>query len=210
MPKITLLLVDDHQLILDAWTFLLNNDERFKVVGTARDANAVFEMITPLRPNVVLCDINLLPVDGIEVTRKIRKLSPAAKIIGVSVHNIPAYTRKMIEAGASGYVTKNSPVEELKKAIVEVHEGRKFICNEIKEKLAESELIDEPETRVAKLTGKELDIINSVKEGLSSKEIANKLHIALKTVEVHRYNILKKLHLRNTAALVNFINLQGL
>lgn len=210
MPKITLLLVDDHQLVLDAWTFMLNSDERFEVMGITNKPDTALALATAGRPNVVLCDINMLPVDGMAITKKIRLLSPGSKIIGVSVHSIPAYARKMLQAGASGYVTKNSSLEELKTAILEVSEGRKYICREIKEKLAMAELATDTEDGVDKLTKKEIDVIQAVKEGLSSKEIALKLHVAIKTVEVHRYNILRKLRLRNTAALINFMNTRSL
>ena len=128
------------------------------------------------------------------------------------MHSMPAYAKRMLQLGAMGYVTKNSSKDEMITAILEVQAGRKFICDEVKNILAQQEL-DEGTTPVSdmnNLSKRELDIIRLIKEGLSSKEIAQQLEISLKTVEVHRYNILKKLNLKNTAALVNFINTQGL
>jgi DNA-binding NarL/FixJ family response regulator len=110
-----------------------------------------------------------------------------------------------------GYVTKNSTKDEMVRAILEVSQGKKYICDEVKNIRAQKELEEETvQGDMNNLSRREIDIIQLIKEGLSSKEIAQRLDISLKTVEVHRYNILKKLKLKNTAALVNFINANGL
>ena len=117
----------------------------------------------------------------------------------------------MLQMGAMGYVTKNSSKNELINAILDVNAGKKYICDEVKDILAKQELDVEnikPDLNV--LSRREIDVIKLIKEGLSSKEIGVQLDISIKTVEVHRYNILKKLNLKNTALLVNFINEQGL
>ena len=156
-------------------------------------------------------DINMSPVNGFETTKQVRKVSPTSKIIGISMHTMPAYARKMLQMGAVGYVTKNSSKDELLAAIIEVNDGKKYICDEVKNILAQQELEDDGvKTDLNLLSKRELDIVKLIREGLSSKEIAVRLDISLKTVEVHRYNILKKLNLKNTAALVNFINSHGL
>ena len=127
------------------------------------------------------------------------------------MHSMPAYAKRMMQLGAMGYVTKNSSKDEMIKAILEVSNGRKYICDEVKNILAQKELEEEESpSDMNNLSRREIDIIKLIKEGMSSKEIALQLEISLKTVEVHRYNILKKLKLRNTAALVNFINVNGL
>jgi DNA-binding NarL/FixJ family response regulator len=124
---------------------------------------------------------------------------------------MPAYAKRMIQLGAMGYVTKNSSKDEMINAIIEVDKGKKYICNEIKSILAEQELDENADMMdLNNLSQRQLDIIKLIKEGRSSREIALDLDISLKTVEVHRYNILKKLKLKNTAALVNFINIKGL
>jgi DNA-binding NarL/FixJ family response regulator len=124
---------------------------------------------------------------------------------------MPAYAKRMLQLGARGYVTKNSSKEEMIEAIVEVNSGKKYICHEVKNILAEQELEENPvNANMNNLSRRELDIIKLIKEGLSSREIGQELELSLKTVEVHRYNILKKLKLKNTAALVNFINAKGL
>lgn len=210
MTKLTILIADDHKLIRETWSYILNSDARFEVVAECGDAQSAVEMAKLKRPNIVLMDINMMPFTGFEATEKIRKLSPASKIIGVSMHSQPAYAKKMLQVGATGYVTKNSSREEMFKAIVEVYKGNKYICDEIKN-IISHQMLDEKneEPNIHSLTEREVQIINFIKQGDSSKEIADTLDISLKTVEVHRHNILKKLRLKNTAALVNFINNTG-
>jgi DNA-binding NarL/FixJ family response regulator len=113
----------------------------------------------------------------------------------------------MLQVGAKGYVTKNSSKEEMFTAITEVFKGNKYVCDEIKTIISD-QLLDENQDvpSINSLTEREIQIINHIREGLSSKEIANRLEISLKTVEVHRHNVLKKLKLKNSASLVNFIN----
>ena len=125
------------------------------------------------------------------------------------MHTMPAYAKRMLQVGAMGYVTKNSSKDEMITAIVEVSKGKKYICEEVKNILADQEM-DEVSYELNSLSRRELDIINLIKKGFSSREIGLQLELSLKTVEVHRYNLLKKLKLKNTAALVNFINAKGL
>jgi DNA-binding NarL/FixJ family response regulator len=211
MEKITILLVDDHRLIRDSWSHILNREPRLQVVGAASNGDEAIEMAKTKRPRIILMDINMTPVNGFDATKTIRKQSPGSRIIGVSMHAIPVYAKKMLQAGAMGYVTKNSSREELISAILEVDAGRKYICDEVKNILAEQQL-EEPsqQSDINNLSKREIEIAKLIKDGMSSKEIASQLGISLKTVEVHRYNILKKLHLKNTAALVNFVNTNGL
>jgi DNA-binding NarL/FixJ family response regulator len=127
--------------------------------------------------------------------------------LGVSLHTQPTYARKMMQKGAMGYVTKNSSREEMFKAIMEVHEGKKYVCEEIKNILSEQVISGEDQlSGLNALSQREIEIISFIKQGHSSKEIADALNISVKTVEVHRYNILKKLNLKNAAALVNYVN----
>ena len=209
MEKITVLIADDHKLIRETWSFILNSDPRFSVVAQCSNGEEAIEMAQKLRPKIALLDINMTPMNGIEATEQIRKFSPSTKIIGVSMHSQPAYVKKLLKLGAMGYVTKNSPQQEMFDAIAAVHEGKRYICAEVKTILSE-QIFEEESTGANTLSSRELDVIKHIKEGLSSKEISTQLNISLKTVEVHRHNILKKLNLKNSAALVNYINASGL
>lgn len=213
MEKVTILLVDDHKLIRDSWSFILNSDPRFTVIGETSSGEEAIQIAAQKKPEIILMDVNMSPVNGFDATKQIQKISPESKVIAVSMHTMPAYAKRMLQLGAMGYVTKNSSKEEVIAAIIEVSEGKKYICEEVKNILAQQEL-DETAAQgqgdMNNLSRREIDIIKLIKEGMSSKQIALELDISLKTVEVHRYNILKKLKLKNTAALVNFINIKGL
>lgn len=211
MKQISIILVDDHKLIRDSWAFVLNSDTRFSVIGEAGNGAEAIEIVKKLQPDIVLMDINMTPVKGFEATQEVLRFSPGTKVIAVSMHTTPTYAKRMMQLGAMGYVTKNSSKDEMIKAIIEVSNGNKYICEEVKNILAQTELDEEDKLpEMNSLSKRELDIIKLIKEGQSSKEIALLLDISLKTVEVHRYNILKKLKLKNTASLVNFINENGL
>ena len=207
MDKITILIADDHTLVRETWSFILNTDPRFSVIAESGSGEEAVELAKKLRPNIVIMDINLPGINGIEATQQIRRFSPGSRILGVSLHTQPTYARKMMQKGAMGYVTKNSSREEMFKAILEIHEGKKYICDEIKNILSEQVISgDDTQAGLNSLSQREIEIISYIKNGHSSKEIADKLSISVKTVEVHRYNILKKLNLKNAAALVNFIH----
>ncbi len=207
MDKISILIADDHTLVRETWSFILNTDPRFTVVAESGSGEEAVELARKLRPNIVIMDINLPGINGIEATQQIRKFAPGTRILGVSLHTQPTYARRMMQKGAMGYVTKNSSREEMFRAILEVQSGKKYVCEEIKNILSEQVINGtDNQTGLNSLSQREIEIITFIKKGFSSKEIADALKISVKTVEVHRYNILKKLNLRNAAALVNFIN----
>jgi DNA-binding NarL/FixJ family response regulator len=203
---ISILIADDHKLIRETWAFILNRDSRFKVIGSCSNSDEAVKMSEDKHPDVVLMDINMVPFSGIEATRRIREVSPESRIIGVTMHSQPAYAKKMLQLGASGYVTKNSSKEEMFNAIMEVSRGNKFVCKEIKELITEANEDPAAVSAINSLTEREMDVINLIKQGSSSKDISFKLDISIKTVEVHRHNILKKLKLKNAASLIHFMN----
>lgn len=207
MKKITILIADDHTLVRQSWTLLINADARFEVIAQTGNGEEAVELAKKIRPEVVLMDINLPGLGGFEATAQIRKFSPGTKVLAVSLHTQPVYARKMIQAGASGYLTKSSSFEELTLAIIEVYNGQKYICSEIKETLSKQSIMDKDQPRgLDGISKRELDIIGYLKKGYSSKEIAQSIQLSVKTVEVHRYNILKKLGLPNVASLINYVN----
>ena len=206
VKKTSIMIVDDHTLIRETWSFLLGKNENFDVVAECGEGARAIELARDRRPDVILLDINMAPMSGFDVLKMIRKYSPSSKIIGVSMHSQPAYAKKMLRLGAKGYVTKNSPRQEMLEAIAEVSNNRIFICQEVKNILSDQLLNgDQPNADINNLSDREMQIVRALKEGLSSKEIASSISVSLKTVEVHRHNILKKLKLKNSSKLVNFI-----
>jgi len=207
MNQNRIIIIDDHTLLRETWSYILNSAPRFTVIASSGNAEEGIELCKQHRPDIVMLDINLPGINGIEAVPLIRKFSPVTKIVGVSLHTQPSYVKRMMKSGASGYITKNSSRDEMIQALLEVSQGKKYICNEIKNILAQNILEEDDEHRnINALSVREIEIIRFVKQGLSSKEIASTVSISVKTVEVHRYNILKKLSLKNAAALVNYIN----
>lgn len=207
MKKITVAIIDDHRLIREMWSKIFAGLTAFEITGESGTFDDAIEMIKLKRPDIVLLDINLEKSSGLDAVPLIRKFSPGTRIIAVSMHNQPAFAKRMLQLGAKGYVTKNSSHEEILKAVEEVMKGNIYVCTEIKNFLSEQMFSNEPaETSVKDLSYREIEIVRLIKDGLSSKEISSRLHIATRTVEVHRHNILKKLKLKNTASLINFIN----
>jgi DNA-binding NarL/FixJ family response regulator len=193
-------------MLRETWAMILNNYKEFKVVGLCGSGEEGVQLAKDLKPKLILMDINLGGMNGVEATRQIRKYSPGSKILGVSLHAQPIYARNMLLAGASGYVTKGSHHQELITALKQLLLGKKYICSEIKDALSDLLLEGQPKTGINSLSKREIVIIDQIKVGNSSKEIAMQLGISVKTVGAHRHNILKKLGLKNSVALVHYIN----
>lgn len=210
MKKTTVMIVDDHELLQDTWSLLLTSSEKYEVVGKSGNGEDAIEMAGDKRPDIMLVDINMTPMNGFEVLQQVRKFSPGTKVIGVSMHSQPAYAKKMLREGAKGYITKNSSSEEFLFGINEVAEGRQYVCKQVKDILAEQVLGGDKSIGIEALSKRELEVIGYIRDGLTSKEIANLLSIASKTIEVHRHNILKKLGVKNSAGLIQLINTHGL
>ena len=210
MKKISILIADDHLLLREMWTHILNSDFRFGVIGSTGNGEEAIEIATNQMPDIILMDISMSPIDGFEATRQITSYQTVSKIIGVSMHNILAYAKRLINAGAKGYLTKNSSKEEMINAILEVNSGRKYICDEILNMISKNEFAISTDLGINNLTAREIDILSCIKQGFSSREIGLQLDVCTKTIEVHRYHILKKLKMKNTAALVNFANMNGI
>jgi two-component system invasion response regulator UvrY len=207
MKKISILIASDHRLVRQTLGFVVNSDDRFKVIAECANGEEALKLSERLQPTVVIMDINLPGDSDIDALEQIRNFSPGSKILVISIHSEPGFARKMLQKDALGYLTKNSSREEMIVAILEVSGGRKYICSEIKNKLSNQLLTREDQVSgIDSLSKREIEIIQQVKKGLSSKEIAKEFDISARTVEVHRHNILKKLDLKNVASLVNFIN----
>jgi DNA-binding NarL/FixJ family response regulator len=202
----TIFISDDHKLIRDTWSIILNRDKRFKVIGTSSDSAETVKKCRKLKPDILLTDINMKPFSGIEATRLIRRICPQTRIIAVTMHNQPGIAKKMLQAGAMGYVTKNSSAKEMTDAIAEVSAGNIYVCTEIKELLSVYEKDTDGLSGAHLLTEREIEVINLVTQGCSSKDISEALDISFRTVETHRHNVLKKLKIKNSISLIEFMN----
>ncbi|HEY4155100.1 MAG TPA: response regulator transcription factor [Puia sp.] len=207
MEKIRILIAEDHKLIRETWTFILNNDGRFAVVAACSDSAEAVDLAEKERPDVILMDINMMPMNGFEATARFGEVTPESKVIGLSFYSEMLFVKKMFSAGAKGYITKNSGREEMYEAILAVQAGQLFVCEEIRNKGIDLDTQpDADPAYIESLTNKEIQISQCIRQGLRSKDIADLLSISIKTVEVHRHNILRKMHVKNSISLVNLMN----
>lgn len=133
--QIRIMIADDHKMVRESWKMLLQLQDNFEVIGECSSGTEAIQMCVSLKPDILLMDINMYPVNGFEATRIIMENSPEIRIIGLSINNQAAYARKMLRLGAKGYVTKHSSTEEMITAILEVMKGNTYICKEIKNKM---------------------------------------------------------------------------
>ena len=207
MNKIRILVAEDHKLIRETWAAILNMDQRFEVIAGCADTTETISIALKEQPDIVLMDINILPLNGFQATASLSQIVPNAKVIGLSFHTEMLYVQRMFSAGARGYLTKNSGCDELTDAIVRVHDGHIYVCSEIREKgydVVSLSQVNIPETH--SLTSKEIQVSHLIQDGLRSKEIAEKLNISVRTVNVHRYNIFKKLNINSSLSLISLLN----
>lgn len=150
------------------------------------------------------------PIDGFEATRLIRNFSPGSKILAVSMYVFPAYARKMKALGAMGYITKSSPVEELVTAMVEVSRGHFYFCEQIENIIRiEQKMYPEKKPDTVTLTNREIEVIQLIRNGLTSKQIAGRLYLSPKTINIHRHNIFRKLKVKNVTLLITTAQTMG-
>ena len=205
--KTSIVILDDHLLIRQMWSLLFLNNEEIDLVGESGSLEEAVELIKTQKPDIVFLDINLGHESGMDAIPAIRKYSPGTKIIVVSMHTQYSYAKKTFQLGASGYVTKSSGHAEMIKAVEDVMDGKIYVCDEIQKILSQEALeSDNDKPDIKRLSIREIEIIKLIKKGMSSKDISTSLCIGIRTVEVHRYNMLKKLKMNNTASLINYIN----
>lgn len=211
MKKIRLFLVDDHRMVVDMWTALLSSDPRFEVLGYTVDGNTAIERIRECQPQVVLMDITLPGKSGIELTKLVKEKWPDMRVLAVSMHNNTLLIKQMLANGASGFVSKTSGFEEMSRAVLTIAEGQRYISEDIKE-LITAQMInpdfESPAVLLNELTKREIEVVEMLRDGLSSKQIAERLFISNRTVEVHRYNIFRKLKVNNVVSLIKLVNEQ--
>jgi len=210
MTKPRVLLADDHTLVLEGFRKLL--EEEFELVGTVEDGRALLTTAPILQPDVVLLDIAMPSLNGIEAARQLKKMMPEVKIIFVTMHADSAYVTEGFRAGASGYLLKRSAAAELAQAIQAVLRGQHYVTPLITSDLVRA-LVDSPpehQTGPAALTPRQREVLQLVAEGHSLKEIANTLKISVKTVEFHKAQIMEQLNLHTTAELTKYAITHGL
>ncbi len=208
MPKIRCLLVDDHTLFRQGVRRLLESESDFEVVGEAADGGEAVEKARELRPDIVLMDIGMPGLSSFESSRQIKKNRMETKILFLTMYEDEDYLVQCLEVGASGYVLKDTPAPQLLTAVKDVYKGGKYLSSRVLGKLVEDFRSRVRDTRmrprISTLTPREREILKLLAEGNSVKEIAVILGLSVKTVEAHKFNLMRKLDIHNKAQLVTY------
>jgi len=207
MDKIRLLIADDHSFIIDGIVALLSNDAKFEVVGISNSGKDAIHKFELLHPDIVIMDISMPEISGIEATKLIIGEHPAAKIIALTQHDDIEYILEFLKVGGLGYILKTANKNELIEAITSVNNGSRYISSSVSkimvDGLISSNKRDDSEKEIP-LTKREIEIIKLISDDLTNNEIADKLNISLRTVETHRRNLMQKLDVKSTVALIRW------
>jgi DNA-binding NarL/FixJ family response regulator len=213
MSTIRILLADDHKIIRDGLKTLIEKEAGMEVIAEAENGRKTVRLAQKLHPNVVIMDVTMPDMNGIDATRKIMEETPGVRVIGLSMHSDRRYVLGMLEAGASGYLLKDCAFEELATAIRNVAEGNTYLSPRIAEVVVQGYLDKTPGSSHgsgAVLTPREREVLQLLAEGMAAKEIASHLNVSVKTVETHRRNMMEKLNMRGIAELTKYAVREGL
>ena len=212
--EIRLLLADDHQLMREGLRAMIEKEEGMTVVAEASSGKTTVDLARKALPHVVVMDVAMPDLNGIEATRKIIKRNPNQRIVALSAHANQHFVREMFAAGASGYVLKQSAYDELVRAIRDVMDGKKYLSSGVARGVVDayvglSQSLSQPPA-FAILTDREREVLQMIAEGRSTKEIGGELGTSVKTIETHRRNIMQKLDLHSVAGLTKYAIREGI
>jgi DNA-binding NarL/FixJ family response regulator len=205
---IKLLIADDHKVLLDGFKSLFENISDIEVVSTASNGVEVLDKLKQVEVDVVLLDINMPVLNGVETCKKIHKLYPTIRIVALSMYKEVSYVKRMKAYGASAYILKDDSAAEIVKAIYKVYAGEEYFSLQLKDLLFNNVLSED--TGMVSLTRREKEVIQLISEGLSNKEIGEKLILSTHTIDSHRKNLLSKFNAKNKAELVKKAMEKGL
>lgn len=208
---VRLLLVDDHEIVRAGLRTLLERESDFEVVGEAINGRTAVERVRELAPHVVVMDVSMPELNGIDATRQLVAADPDVKVIGLSASVDDRMTIEMLRAGAAGHVTKSAAFEELVTAIRTVVKGNVYFSPSVVMRIAtDSGLEDFPHSAFDKLSSREREVLQLIAEGKATKEVAALLSVSVKTAETHRRNLMEKLHVDSVAELTKYAIREGL
>jgi DNA-binding NarL/FixJ family response regulator len=209
MKKITILVAEDHMIVREGFRKMLELEDDLQVVGEAEDGRLAVAMAKKLRPDVVLMDIAMPQLNGLEATRQLHKLLPATKVLMLSAHNDDAYVKNAIDSGAVGFLLKQTSAHDVCRAIREVHQGKTFFSPSIDRHFKRLNPLltghaGAINSNVVSLTSREMEVLQLIAEGKANKQTAHELGIGIKTVEKHREHLMEKLDIHDTAGLTRY------
>lgn len=209
-----ILIADDHKIVRDGLKSLLGTLHGLTVVGEAEDGHQALRLARELKPDLVIMDVTMTGLNGVEATRQLTALHPGIKVIALSMHGDARYVVGMLKAGASAYLLKDCAFDELAQAVEAVKAGRTYLCSEVADVVVKGfiQALDgsPAPAQSALLSSREREVLQMLAEGSAARDISERLHISVKTVETHRRNLMQKLGLRSLPELTKFALREGL
>ncbi|HRN78657.1 MAG TPA: response regulator transcription factor [Ferruginibacter sp.] len=196
--KIKIIVVDDHPMVIEGMRAMLQQIPYVELSATAKDAFSALEKVQEVQPDLIITDINMPEISGIDLSAKLKKAYPKMKIIGMSTFNERSYISQMIQNGADGFLVKSASKEEIEKAINTVLDGQMYLSVDVNMNAQEQKHLN----NLPVLTRREKEVLHLIAEGLTNPQIAEKLYISINTVDSHRKNLLTKFETSNTASLI--------
>jgi len=206
---IRIVLVDDHNIMRAGLRAILQKEADIEIVGEGEDGEKGLTLIRQVQPDIALVDVHMPGISGVELTERLRRAKSPTKVVILTVASEAPFPRRLLEAGASGYLTKGCPADELVKAIRQVADGKRYIGSDVAQQLALATM-DDQRSPFEKLSARELEIAIMLAKGLKANEIAKRLHLSEKTVATYKARVFEKLDIDNVVALANLAAVHGL
>jgi two-component system, NarL family, nitrate/nitrite response regulator NarL len=206
IKKIRVVIADDHPLFREGIRSVLSREDHFEVLAEASDGEECVRLVKNFSPDLVLMDISMPKMNGLEAAQVLKKVAPDVKVLAMSVHNNKEYIHRMVDAGVQGYVVKDSPAEELVSAIEAVNRGEAYFSQNLSQMILKEFVGNNgrKKQKRSELSKREGQVLGLIAEGLGNKEIAHRLFVSIRTIETHRERIMKKLDIHSIAGLTKF------
>ena len=204
--KIRILICDDHTLFVEGIKALLRNETSLEIIGEARDGRQAVELVKQLKPDLLLMDISMPDMTGFDATQRVHEFNPSLKVLILTMHDDEELVARCLEAGAAGYIMKDAPASQLLYAIEAVQKGDTYLSPVVLKTVVGGYVknSNRPQTSYDRLSVREREILKLLAEGLSVKEIAVRLNVSVKTVDVHKYNLMKKIGVHDRSELIKY------
>jgi DNA-binding NarL/FixJ family response regulator len=215
MKRITVLLAEDHQIVREGFRSLLEHERDLEVVGEAENGRQAVQLTRKLHPAVIVMDIAMPLLNGLEATRQIRKDFPDTKVLILSAHNDDAYVEQVAALGAAGFLLKQTSSNELATAIRKIHEGETFFSASISKRVRDRSQKSlsrngDPKKKNNSLSSREVEVLQLIAEGKANKQVASELGVSFKTVDKHRQHLMSKLNIHDVAGLTRYAIAEGI
>jgi two-component system, NarL family, response regulator NreC len=203
---VRILICDDHTLFCEGIKAILREKTSLEIIGEARDGRQAVELAKELKPDVLLMDVSMPDMTGFDATRRIREFDQTMKVLILTMHEEEELVARCLEAGASGYIIKDAPASQLVYAIETVQKGERYLSPVVLKKVVAGYVKNSqrPKTSYDRLSTREREVLKLLAEGLSVKEIATRLNLSVKTVDVHKYNLMRKIDVHDRAELIKY------